>query len=59
MPPLQISSGPAISEAGGSGGQSTTGDFIIGRKPGWESLVAQLGPYVIGGVVLWMVLKRK
>lgn len=58
LPPLNISSGPAVSEAGGSGGQSTTGNFSFGRKRGWADLVAELGPYAIGGLLLWMVLKK-
>lgn len=59
LPPLNISSGPAVSEAGGSGGQSTTGEFVFGRKRGWADLAAELGPYAIGGFVLWMVFRRK
>ena len=56
---LSLSSGPAISEACGSGGQSTTGDFFVGKKTGWPETVQMALPWVIGGLVVWLALGRK
>ena len=61
MPPLNISSGPAISE-GTSGGtaQSLTGDFSFnGAGPTtWTDTLKDMLPMVALGVVAWIVLRR-
>jgi len=61
LPPLQLSSGPAISEAGGSGGQSTTGPFHFKSAAAdtWEQVAGKVVPWAIGGLVVWLVFLRK
>lgn len=58
---LSASSGPAISEAGGSGGQSTTGTFNFksAASETWQETARQAVPWAIGGLVVWLVLLRK
>ena len=58
MPPLQLSSGPAISEA--PGGQSTgvTGDFFFKRDPAWLDALKSAMPLVLAGGVLWLAMRR-
>ena len=59
LPSLSLASGPAVSEAGGSGGQSTTGEFVFGRKKDWSDVAVSIAPYVLGGLVIWAVMFRR
>lgn len=60
IPNLTLSSGPAISEAGGSGGQSTTGAFYFKSAAAetWQETARQAVPWAIGGLLVWLFLKR-
>jgi hypothetical protein len=55
LPPLQLSSGPAVSEAGGSTGAGFTGDFFFKRDPAWVDLAKSALPVVaVLGAVWWL-----
>lgn len=60
LPPLNLSSGPAVSEAGGSGGQSTTGAFHFKSAAAdtWKEVSRQAVPWVIGGLIVWLALRK-
>lgn len=60
LPPLSLSSGPAVSEAGGSGGQSTTGAFHFKSAAAetWQEVARQALPWAIGGLVVWLALRK-
>ena len=54
MPPLSISSGPAIAEGQASStGTSTTGEFFFGGKPPDNSRAMLVGLLVLGGLIWW------
>lgn len=60
LPSLNLSSGPAVSDAAGTSAShttTTTGDFVFGRKsPG---LIETALPWVaIAGIVWWMTRKN-
>lgn len=55
LPPLNVSSGPAVSEAGGGFGEAGTGAFHFKSKP---SLFQQILPFAVLGVAAWLILKR-
>lgn len=57
LPPLNLSSGPAVSEAGASGNSSFTGDFF-GRKKGILQTVEAIAPWLVVGVLAWAVMRK-
>jgi hypothetical protein len=59
LPPLQLSSGPAVSGAEGVGGSAQTGAMEFNRKPSWQENVAKFAPLAIGAIILWALLKKK
>lgn len=59
LPPLQLSSGPAVSGSEGVGGSAATGAMNFNRKPSWQENVAKFAPLALGAVILWAVLKKK
>lgn len=54
LPSLNLSSGPAISDAASGGNSVTFGPFFEGQRP---SLVQQVLPWAMVGGVLWLVLR--
>jgi hypothetical protein len=55
LPPLNLSSGPAVSEAA-SGGSMSTGAFNFkGRAP---TLIEQITPLIFAGAFLWVLTRR-
>lgn len=56
LPPLSLTTGPAISSATSGGGAVGTGEFQFkGRAPG---LIEQALPWAVLGVVVWTLWKR-
>lgn len=57
VPPLNVASGPALSE-GRSDGVATTGAFSVGGgAPGYVQVVQALAPALAVGVVAWALLR--
>lgn len=56
LPPLSLSTGPAVSEAAGSA-SGTTGPFHFNSKP--QGGLERYAPWAIAGVALWFILKRR
>lgn len=59
LPSLALSSGPAVSEAGGGGNYTSTGDFYYGRKKAWQEAIESAAPILVLGVLVWFVIYRK
>tara|TARA_R110002096_G_scaffold216523_4_gene404418 strand:+ start:516 stop:692 length:177 start_codon:yes stop_codon:yes gene_type:complete len=55
LPPLNLSSGPSISDAQSGGGAVGTGAFNFKPRAG---LIESIAPWVALGVVAWLVLKK-
>lgn len=60
IPPLSLSSGPAISGGGAyQGGTGATGDFTYyGRQGPMEKIVQNAPLIVAAGVVAWLMFKK-
>lgn len=60
LPPLAISSGPAVSDAGGGNGSSTTGAIYFGSPQGpsgVSGLIQTALPWVAVGVIVWALTR--
>lgn len=58
LPPLQLSSGPAVSGGPTTANGGASGAFYVQRRADWKSQMAAALPYlVIGGLVLWFYRK--
>lgn len=56
IPPLNLSSGPSMSESGVTGGRISTGpfDFKSRKSSFWQ----QLAPLVLVGGVVWLMSRK-
>lgn len=61
LPPIGISSGPALAESGGgAGGSALTGDFTFkGQQTTVMDVLKAAAPFVIIGGVFWLVNRKK
>lgn len=57
LPPLSLSSGPAISGGPTSTGASYTGAFTYG-KDGWQQSLAKAVPFALVLGVVWWLSRR-
>lgn len=58
MPPLSLSSGPAVSGGPTTANGGASGAFYVQRKADWKAQLAAALPYlVIGGAVFWVYRK--
>jgi len=58
LPSLGLSTGPAVSDAGGVDGWSATGAFNFKRDNSLGATVERLAPFIVIGVLVWAVMKR-
>lgn len=59
IPPLSLSTGPAMSEATGTTGAGVTGAFYFKRETGLQSAVRTAGPLLALVGVAWFLTRRK
>lgn len=58
LPPLSLSTGPAISGGGtNASGPAQTGEFVFNRRARWQDRLALAVPVLVLGGVLWMLKK--
>lgn len=58
LPPLSLSSGPAVSSAAGYDGNSGTGPFFYKREAGIGASIERLAPLMVIGVLAWLAVKK-
>jgi len=58
LPPLSLSTGPAIAGGPTESGAALTGDFIVTGGDRWQERLAVVLPVVILGGVLWFLTGR-
>lgn len=58
LPPLSLSSGPAMAGGPTSSGGSSTGDFYHNRESWPQTLARALPLAIVAGVVLWLVARK-
>lgn len=58
LPQLGLSTGPAVSDAGGVDGWSATGVFNFKREQGIGATVERLAPLIVIGVLAWALMRK-
>lgn len=62
LPPLSLSTGPAVSGGNPATGGATDGTFSVnfgGAKSAPQMLVSELPLLVIGGLAAWLLISRR
>jgi len=59
LPPLSLSTGPAISGGPTESGGTATGNFSVIHGDTWSNRLMIVAPIILGGLgVLWLVTKK-
>lgn len=57
IPPLSLSSGPAVSDAQSGGGSAFTGAFFTRPQPA-PSLIERAAPWIAIAGVAWLIIRK-
>lgn len=58
LPPVSLSSGPALSGGPTTSGDASTGDFVINRGATLSDKIAFAVPVLVLGALLWLARTR-